>query len=114
MAPAWFHLNHFTNPFQGFWDLIFIQMEKFSIQFKELEQLEANEWTKPEVEKVKPVKRVVRVNRPKPVHMEKTVTAAKSRPPLRALIAQKRAEAAGSNVTDNKFISMTLIKAVLQ
>ena len=78
-------------------------MEKFAVQFKELEQLEANEWKKPEPEKRKPVKRVIRVNRPKPVCVEKTVAAAKSRPPLRALIAQKRAEAAGTNLINNFF-----------
>ncbi len=71
-------------------------MEKFAIQFKELEQLEANDWKKPEPEKPKPVKRVIRTNRPKPVNMTKTTAAAKSRPPLRALIAQKRAEATGT------------------
>ncbi len=85
-------------------------MEKFAIQFRELELLEANAWKKPEAEKRKPVKRAIKVNRPKPNYLAKaSTTAAKSRPPLRALIAQKRAEAAGITFKANNFISANVL-----
>jgi hypothetical protein len=81
-------------------------MEKFATQFRELELLEANAWQKPEAEKRKPPRRAIKVNRPKPVYLPKaSTTAGKSRPPLRALIAQKRAEAAGITFKANKYIS---------
>ena len=96
----------FLSYLQGFWDMIYNQMEKLDKNFDEMSTLEANNWQLPEPEKRKPLKRkpVQKVlgasNRIKPVvaGLPKPVSgvAAAKASSLRATIeAKRRALAAG-------------------